>query len=152
MNPDAISYQFNFASTDKILKHLEECDQLFIPPLSETINLNAYSKKIKTYADTFEAWANNRLIGFIAVYYNDTQPKTAYITNVSVLSDFLGMKIADNLLKKVETKINELDVSAIELEVDKNNINAINLYSKYNFEKSHLSGNKYKMKKVINDK
>lgn len=151
MNQLIVSYQKNSASLKHILFHLEECDHQFVPPLSNKINLELYSNKIKAHAETFEAWSDNRLVGFIAVYCNNVQDKIAYITNVSVVSDFSRMKIADTLLGMVEARIKELKINTIELEVDVNNLKALNLYDKHKFIKECKCKYKFKMKKIINN-
>lgn len=151
MKPVEISYQVNSASIEQIFLHLNECDNLFLPPLSETIDLAAYSQKIKNNAETFEAWSCNRLIGLFAVYCNDLITKKAFITNVSVVSDFSGKQVATTLMNSVLRRMYENNITAIELEVTEENTKAISLYVKHGFKIEQKKDAKIKMTKRINE-
>ena len=129
-----IKFQTKQATTLDIEKHLVECDDFFVPPLSNKVNIKTYSKKIYDFAITFEAWEESRLVGLIAVYFNDISTKIGFITNVSVSPNCLGKGIAKKLLKLSKEYAKNQFYTEIKLEVDKNNLKAISLYKKNGFE------------------
>lgn len=111
------------------------CSNNFVPALQHTVNINKYAIKIRDKAQTFEAWSNNTLVGLIAVYMNDPKLHTAFITSVSVLATMQGKGIANQLLTFVINKATELHYITLQLEVNKANNTAIQLYTKNGFTK-----------------
>lgn len=79
----------------------------------------------------FVAKNENEVLGFIGIFIN---VDFSEITNIVVRKDFRKLGIGKMLLEKIieETKRNNKEF--IYLEVNENNINAINLYKKYKFE------------------
>lgn len=130
----AIRYSVDTANEREILEHLRHCDSYFLPRLSESVDLLAYSNKIRLNAKTFEAWTEDHLIGLVAVYLNDPEKNRAFITNVSVYPEFSGKKIAKTLiLLSIEASQN-LSFEFIILEVHKKNRRALGLYKKFTFK------------------
>jgi len=124
----------NSADFNDILKHLTLCSNSFIPPLGEIVSLEDYSKKISEKSTTFEIWNGTELAGLLAAYLNDKLTKIGYITNVSVMENYKGKKIASKLMKSCIQYALDNQFIEIGLEVNKNNINAISLYKKFYFE------------------
>lgn len=145
----AIIYTINQSGRQQIYEHLLSTEALFIPRLSESVDIDSYSEKIRTNAVTFEAWSNELLTGLIAAYFNDTQNNIGYITNVSVLKEFQGNKIAAMLLEKCITYARLHHFQSIYLEVNKNNTGAKKLYSKYGFVQTEETEEKETHKLVI---
>ena len=79
----------------------------------------------------FVAKKNNEIIGFVGILLHVDFTE---ITNIVVRKDFRNLGIGKILLEKIieETKKNKKDY--IFLEVNENNLNALNLYKKYKFE------------------
>jgi ribosomal protein S18 acetylase RimI-like enzyme len=127
-----IIYQIKTASQNDVLLHLKLCNDEFIPKLDTRVNLEAYSIKIHQNAITFEAWNKQQLIGLIATYFNQDQ-LFGYITNVSITKDYTGKGIASKLLEMCVIYSTTNEYQNIKLEVNKENIPAINFYKKYNF-------------------
>ena len=103
----AIIYTINQGKVGEILIHLEACDKAFVPPLSHRIDLSAYSEKLVKHATNFEAWNVQKiLVGLVSVYMNDLSMKTAFITSVSVCTEYTGKGIAKRLMAEClkETK------------------------------------------------
>ena len=90
MNIAEIKYEIKKAGEKDIIEHLRECNDSFIPPLSDRVELVTYSKKLFEKAVTFEAWEKKKLIGLLAIYLNDEEIESAYITNVRLLEDHFG--------------------------------------------------------------
>lgn len=141
-----IKYKIKTATTKEIFSHLKKCDKDFSPPLSERVNIKEYSEKIFKKSVTFEAWKEELLIGLVATYFNDNYENFAFVTNVSVLRDFMGLGIASELLNKcIEYAIKE-SFSEIRLFVGKDNNQAIGLYQKFGFTIDGFDAGFLKMK------
>ena len=128
-----IEFSLNQATEAEIANHLSRCDVDFVPPLSGRIEISSYAHKIAGNAMRFEAWAGGALVGLVAVYCNDGERRSAYITTVSVLQAWQGRRIALRLLEQCIERVNELGFERIELEVDSGNGSAIKLYEKKSF-------------------
>lgn len=139
-----ITYKINTSVELDILEHLEKCDNLFTPPLSARIEISEYSKKIFTYAERFEAWKGDKLIGLVAVYCNNIKDRKAYITNVSILEKYQGKGIANSLMFYCIEHIKNKNFKSIELEVNADNISANKLYKKFRFKNCNVE-NKMKL-------
>lgn len=129
-----IEYTIDQASQYDILNHLLECDNEFIPPLHQKVNIAEYVEKIFSNATRFEAWFNNELKGLVAAYFNNTMEQKAFITNVSVSPNNYGKGIAKVLLNNCITYGEEKKVLELNLEVNELNNKAINLYKQFGFE------------------
>lgn len=129
-----IDYKVKQASQKDLYLHLEKCNHLFVPPLSDKVNLNDYALKLFKKAYTFEAWNNEELVGLIGAYFTDRQTNKGFISNVSVLEEYNNKGIATQLLNmtKEYAKNNEFD--KIGLEVNEKNRNVIAFYKKNKFE------------------
>jgi ribosomal protein S18 acetylase RimI-like enzyme len=134
-----ITFQKNIADQSQILAHLMECDSDFSPMLSSRVDLVEYSTKLYKFAENFEAWAQGNLVGMVAAYSNDVNKTRAYISNVSVISDFTGVGIANKLMLKCIQYISDLKFRFIELETSSMNERALNLYRKLGFEQLECS-------------
>lgn len=129
-----LTYKIKTATEQQICAHLKECNNHFFPPLSERINIESYSKKIAVKSITFEAWSENTLVGLVATYMN-AETSTAFITNVSLLKNYMGLGISTELTNRCIEYVQQNNFKEIKLEVHKNNANAIGLYKKFNFIK-----------------
>ncbi len=132
-----ITYKINQATSNDILNHLRNCNDYFIPPLNQKVDVDNYSHKIFENADTFEAWSENELVGLIAAYCNDIK-KRAFITNVSVTEKFSNRGVASKLLEICIKHIESKQFKEILLEVNKRSEKARSLYNKLNFREIGL--------------
>jgi len=144
-----LEYKINEAIVQNIYDHLINCDKYFIPYLSNKVDINEYSIKIKKNGITFEAWYQNKLIGLIAVYFNDKEYLTAFITNVSIEIKYAGKGIASKLMELCIDYAVKNNYKSILLEVAKNNDKAIKLYEKYDFKNLGVKQDLIIMKKNI---
>jgi len=145
---EEIIYKIKSAEIDEIIAHLEISSPFFTPPLTERINIEDYSLKIFNMAITFEAWNNKRLIGIIATYFNEDTCK-GFITNVSVLIEFTNRGISSNLLKMCIEYAIKHNILEIDLEVDKDNERATNVYRKFGFIAHSIKNNTILMQLVL---
>jgi ribosomal protein S18 acetylase RimI-like enzyme len=133
MNNYDILYKVHVATSNEIYLHLKECSDNFTPHLSDRVNIREYSQKIFDKTLTFEAWSNDVLIGLVAAYFNDIKNKTGFISNVSVLKEFMGIGISSRLMNSVIEYARQQNFNELKLEVHCNNFAAINLYEKLGF-------------------
>ena len=152
MEEKKISYKIKAASEKDVFLHLRECNDSFLPPLNEKVNIDEYAKKIFEKAITFEAWENQTLVGLIAAYFNDLNKGAGFITNVSVLKNYMGQGIASELLKNCIQYARQKKITEMQLEVDKKNMTAILFYKKYNFMDAGINADTILMKLKINNK
>lgn len=128
-----VEYRLNTASVAEIAEHLMRCDANFLPPLSARVEISDYAKKIASKATRFEAWAADTLAGLLAVYCNDHEKRTAFVTSVSVLPAWSGIGIGSYLLNQCIRHARAMRMREISLEVATGNDPAIKLYSKSGF-------------------
>lgn len=133
-----VVYKKKDALVEDIYGHLIRCSENFIPPLSGRVNIEDYSNKIFRQSVTYEAWFANKLIGLVAVYFSDFPGRLAFITNVSVESQYVRIGIPSKLLSDCIAEAKDRRCASMELEVDSLNAPAIKLYEKFNFI---ISGN-----------
>ena len=129
-----IKYSVGMASETAICSHLNKCNEYFIPPLDNKVNIHEYATKIFKKSVTFEAWDGDIMIGLVAAYFNDFEGKTSYITNVSTIEEYKGKGIASNLLNKCIAYARQNKYKCICLEVAKSNHYAVSLYKKMGFQ------------------
>lgn len=128
-----VEYRLNTASVAEIAEHLTCCDANFLPPLSARVEISSYAKKIASKATRFEAWAAGALVGLLAMYCNDYEKRTAFVTSVSVLPAWTGTGIGTYLLNQCIRHSQAMKMREISLEVGVDNYPAIKLYSKRGF-------------------
>jgi len=134
MNFFKIDYKIKKATEAELSFHLKKCNDNFYPKLDERVNLKEYSKKLFEKSVTFEAWEGPVLIGLVAAYLNDVENHLGYITNVSVLTDYLRTGIAAELMNICVGYAKEQNIKEIKLEVHKDNAPAIKLYKRFKFD------------------
>ena len=137
---ETVDMAMNQASEAQIAEHLRRCDADFIPPLTGRIELDSYARKLASKAERFEAWAGDALVGMVAIYCNDIERHTAFISSVSVLRNWQGQRIASRLLDEAIKHAGAAGFERLELEVDRANANAIQLYEKTNFIAGPIHG------------
>jgi ribosomal protein S18 acetylase RimI-like enzyme len=144
-----IRYKIKTAVAKDILVHLAECSENFSPPLMKRVDLEEYSGKLFEKSVTFEAWKEFSLVGLIAVYFNEFD-SSAFITNVSVLRNFMGLGVASKLLEQCIEYAARKSFEEIKLEVNAESIYAIKLYGKFDFTVDSVNGDFLIMKLKLN--
>jgi ribosomal protein S18 acetylase RimI-like enzyme len=133
-------YRVKTASQEEIYAHLAACDMNLAPPMSSRVNLQVYARKIFEKAVSFEVWDGNVLVGMLNAYLNDTTLWTGYITNVSILKEYMRQGIASTLLQLCLEHAQKDGFSKIKLEVSPANDPAIKLYARAGFKAIQESG------------
>jgi ribosomal protein S18 acetylase RimI-like enzyme len=126
-------FAVNQSSQAQILGHLACCDKQFIPSLSSRTNLGEYAAKIRSRAQTFEAWNEGCLVGLVAAYFNDCD-KICFITSVSVLPEQSGKGVAARLLAACMEAAREKGLTIFSLEVSSESPAAVQLYNRFGFQ------------------
>jgi ribosomal-protein-alanine N-acetyltransferase len=93
-----IRFYDNKTTKEDIQKYFIEIADCFLPPLYMYVDINIYAEKIRRFAYTGEAWFENRLIGLIACYLNNKDTHEAFITHLSVHTQFCNRGIASHLI------------------------------------------------------
>lgn len=127
-----MEYRIKTARNSQIAEHLKVCDKLFVPALSQRVNINEYALKIADKAVTFEAWQGSVLVGLVAVYVN-ADALTSFITSVSVLNEYSRAGVAKELLQRCINYLKTQNIQKVSLEVGVGNRAALELYKKLNF-------------------
>ncbi len=137
-----MKYSRNRANSDEILRHLQKCDESFVPPLSERVDLEEYAEKLAFRAHRVEAWSASRLVGLVAIYFN--KGRAAFITNVSVCPDLVRQGLARKLIWTAASDARAENCPAVELEVNTGAAAARALYGDLGFvevpNKNDLNG------------
>jgi ribosomal protein S18 acetylase RimI-like enzyme len=142
---DSVELRYNVATATEIADHLASNDAAFIPRLSERVTISEYAQKIVDRAERFEAWAHGRLIGLVAAYFNETVTRTAFITSVSVIPAYRQQGLATQLLVACVESAKRRHVDQISLEVDRENLPAVDLYRTQGFTVTSVSGRTIRM-------
>jgi len=130
----------NETRLNELVKNL---DNEYTPPISSLVdNLQAYASKMIKNAIVVIAKYNEEDIGFIATYCNNKNGRKAYITSLSVKKDYQSKKIGKKLVDIAIADSIQKDMLIIELEVQQENISALNFYEKYGFNKTSVTNKK----------
>lgn len=130
-----VAYKINSVSleeqTEFILKYANEST----PPLNERVDILAFSRKLKDFATSFEAWKNDgALAGILLAYVNNDETKEAFISYFRIIPEMRGCGIGKQLLNDCFDFCRQRKYKTIALEVAKNNSRAIALYEKIGFQ------------------
>lgn len=148
-----LSDQFtvNISNEDQVFEHLMSCDSVFVARLSQKVNITDYAKKLVRCADRFEIWRDSKLVGLVAVYFNNTQKNVAFFTNISVMSGWRSNGIATQLMQECIARARRHGFSKMQLEVDYDNVAAAHLYSKLGFVIDHIRNETVTMYLLISE-
>ena len=136
---------------DFIVDYLSMFNNEFVPKLTETVDIEEYSKKIEQFADHFLIYNNNNeIVGFAATYINDHVTKTAYLTYIHIKKSEQGKKYGKKLLSEIIKYAKTSKFKKLKLEVSKKNIPAISFYYKNKFEIIEENEKTFFMIKTIN--
>ena len=137
----SLIFSKNRADSSDIAQHLLTCDTSFHPPLSSVVDPIQYAKKLADHAACFEAWFGSELIGLVALYCNDSERVSAFVSNVSVSPKYTGRGLAKHLMLSCIDHASELGFAKVSLKVDSSAQTAFRLYEGLGFhvEKSQTT-------------
>lgn len=105
--------------------------------------LTKYFDDYKTGMDPFERVVIYRNKGIIGAISYSVIYERAEINYIAVLDEYRGQGIASKLLEYAVNDMIKSSVCSVSLEVNTNNISAINLYLKHGFVKKAIRKNYY---------
>lgn len=124
---------------NEIRKVIHDFDKVFKPALSEKIkDLDEYAEKLYKNAMFFVAVKENKYIGFVAFYANDTKDNVAYLTQIGVNEKSQDRSVGKSLLDLCIRISKNKGMTSMKLEVFNYNIKGIKFYQKHGF---YFSGN-----------
>lgn len=135
VNPisDKTVYINQVSTSQEILNVLYEFNDVFTTPISDKVNnMKDYSKKLSSSSFVFVASGDDNY-GFVTLYANDKQDKTAYISFIGVKEKSRNMKIGRRLLDTCFKKSLEQGMKYIKLEVQSHNNIAKQFYKNNGF-------------------
>lgn len=132
MKGDQIGYASSHATEKQLFDHLLRCDGRYHPPLSQRVDIAEYAHKLRTHAETLEAWHVGELVGVVAIYINEA-PADAFISSVSVDDEFAGLGIGSHLVSDAVALARLHGANAISLNVSPQSRQAIQVYQKHGF-------------------
>ena len=112
---------------------LKAVDGDFQPPLSSSVNLAEYARKLCSKATIFSVHENGQLIALMAVYSNDLVSKIAYGPMFAVAHSHRACGLGTNLIKTTIDYLKKKGFKTFKLEVYKTNPRAITLYKRLRF-------------------
>lgn len=119
------------------LEHLEKIKERLSTDFDDFWNENIIKSELENPASSYIVAIDekNEVVGYAGIW----QPiDEAHITNIVIKKEKRGQKIGEKMLKKLIEIAKERKLNNITLEVNVNNIPAINLYKKYYFEQVGL--------------
>lgn len=146
VSPD---YRVDSATPGQIVAHLRQCDADFCPPLSSRVDLQSYADKLARHAVRLEAWIEQDLAGFVALYCDKQAGDTAYISNVSVCRPWRGLGIARTLVAQAIAHARSAGMREIGLEVNAGHSPAVALYAGLGFMTEDAGAAPVHMKLVL---
>lgn len=117
------------------------------PPISDAVNLEAYSHKLYTYASFLICYDANEITAFTAFYKNQ-EARQLYVSLICVEKSFQRIGLGKQMMDTLSNLKGE-GFETIGLEVVKTNVPAYNFYKKYGFKELKDRGEKYLMIKYI---
>lgn len=141
--------RINNADLNELQRHLTVTSDYFIPPLHQRVDIAEYALKLVQHTCRFEVWNTVQLIGLVAVYLNNKNNKTGFITSVSVEKEYRGQGLARQLVHEIYQHCLELGFNTLELEVNEANTPAQHLYQSEGFVVYKTENSSLFMKKQL---
>lgn len=121
-------------NNDELYEYLVNHDNDFPIPVSLKTNLSDYSDKLKKYGNIIYAIRENKIIGIIGYYDNNTTEKIGFISILSVDKDYRGRGIAKTLVQKVIDELYKKNFKFCDVPTHDSNIIARKLYESKGFD------------------
>lgn len=115
-------------------KAMRLCDSAFPLPICDKENYAEIFKKIDQYAEFLVVYQDGDIAGYAAMYNNDLNSRTAYISMLGVREEYQGKHIGSQLMKACKENAQKKGMKAVRLEVFDSNKKAIGFYEKAGFE------------------
>ena len=140
----------NFKISKMNINDLELISNILTTDFDDFWNIDTFKKELlseNSYYICIKDISFDKIIGFCGVKIN---LDTADLMNIVIKKDFRNLHMGSLLLNAIINFCkNTNSISSIFLEVNKNNMSAIKLYEKYNFNKISIRKNYYKNEDAI---
>ena len=146
----SIEYRVQDATALDIERHLAGIQINQTDVLLNIADIPKYAEKLASKAMTYEAWSAHVLIGLVAAYF-DGETGKAFITNVSVSSEFTRNNLADTLMQNFIKDARTHKMQNINLACHINNTPARKLYEKHGFTIIKKIGDEIQMQKFLGE-
>lgn len=129
---------------------LRKMSSLFTPPISESLNIEAYAKKLSDKAEFVVCMDGDDLLGFVAYYLNQSE-RQVYVTLICVDVRYQALGIGGKMLEHMVMRAKSIDkhYDTVALEVNKHNVKAHGFYLKHGFVEQEDRGEKLLMVSTI---
>ncbi len=117
---------------DEKRQAIEACDASLPRPVTPRDNYDEIFEKMDRYAEFIAAYQNG-IAGYVSMYANDQETKTAFITLFVVKDEFQRMHIGTELMNACRRIAERNKMKRIRLEVLNSNMKAISFYKKQGF-------------------
>lgn len=118
--------------------------------LQRRVDVDAYLDKISKYANVYAMSVDDDICAFAAMYANDFENHTAYITLIGVKPDSQHSGCGTEMFRFCEEEAKQNGMKTLRLEVDKDNENAVRFYKKQGMKlEKEASQNSMYMKKSL---
>lgn len=131
-----------------VINTLKKVNELFTPPLSESVDIEQFADKLSKRADFAICYLQGKPSGFTA-YYLNSAARQIYITLICVDRDFQSHGIGGKLIGHLKNIASVKGYTSIALEVNKANIKAYHFYKKLGFKEREDRGEKFLMIKEL---
>jgi ribosomal protein S18 acetylase RimI-like enzyme len=131
-------------SKEMIQTYFSENKSVFVPPLESRVDIYDFAAKITANAVQFWAIDGTELAGFMACYFNHPEKEFGYITTISVADKYQGNGIGKSMIQTAIDYATENGFRKLRLEVNKHNLQAIQLYGKIGFLDVGADGEDYR--------
>ena len=137
------TYDSTFLAKDAFMSLMQKMNLCFTPPLSDSVDLGAYSEKLYNHASFVAAEDDGGIIGLTA-YYRNSEANQLYIPLICVDSSSQSRGIGSMMLSRL-AELSAEGFCSIALEVKKTNIPAYKFYKKHGFIEKEDRGEKLLM-------
>lgn len=141
------TYDSSFFAKDVFMSLMQKVNLYFTPPLSDSVDLGAYSEKLYKHASFVAAEDDGKIIG-ITAYYRNSEANQLYIPLICVDPYFQSCGVGSMMLSRL-TELSTEVFCSIALEVKKTNKLAYHFYKKHGFIEKEDRGEKSLMVKTI---
>lgn len=124
------------------------CNEAFANPITRRKEYKELLKKWNAAGDFVVAF-NKNILGFAILYSNNYITSISYLTEIAVNPKYQNMHIGKALIAECEMLAENHNMSAIELEVQSDNIGAIRFYVRNGFVETRREEKSVYMRKTI---
>lgn len=128
----------SFVSADSLKDFLYKVDKAFPEPLSQSVKLDEYAKKLFEKSTLCVQTENNKIVSLVAGYTQNLTDNMAFVSLVATLDEAKGKGYAKKLLKDFINICQKKHIPAVHLYVYTGNTPAEKLYHKTGFVKSDV--------------